>query len=49
MAAYGSLVSFARQLGFSDAAQLLEQTLNEEKAADAKLDADCGDFGKSTG
>ncbi len=37
MAAYGSLVAFARQLGFSDAAQLLEQTLNEEKAADAKL------------
>ena len=37
MAAYGSLVSFARQLGFNDAAQLLEQTLNEEKAADAKL------------
>jgi ferritin-like metal-binding protein YciE len=37
MALYGSLVAFAQQLGFEDAAELLEQTLNEEKAADAKL------------
>ncbi len=37
MAIYGSLLSFARQLGFQDALSLLEQTLNEEKAADAKL------------
>jgi ferritin-like metal-binding protein YciE len=37
MALYGSLVAFAQQLGFQDAAGLLEQTLNEEKAADAKL------------
>lgn len=37
MAAYGSLVAFAQQLGFSEAADLLQQTLNEEKAADAKL------------
>lgn len=37
MAAYGTLVAWARQLGFSDAATLLEQTLEEEKAADAKL------------
>lgn len=37
MALYGSLVAFAEQLGFQDAAGLLEQTLNEEKAADAKL------------
>jgi ferritin-like metal-binding protein YciE len=37
MAIYGSLVSFARQLGFQDAATLLQQTLEEEKAADAKL------------
>ena len=28
---------FAQQLGFNDAASLLQQTLNEEKAADAKL------------
>lgn len=34
---YGSLVSFAQQLGYQDAASLLQQTLNEEKAADAKL------------
>lgn len=37
MALYGSLVAFAQQLGFSDAASVLRQTLNEEKAADAKL------------
>jgi ferritin-like metal-binding protein YciE len=37
MAVYGSLAAFARQLGLGDAASLLEQTLNEEKAADAKL------------
>jgi ferritin-like metal-binding protein YciE len=37
MAAYGSLVAFARQLGLREAVTLLEQTLEEEKAADAKL------------
>ena len=37
MAVYGSLGSFARQLGMTQAADLLEQTLKEEKAADAKL------------
>src|SRR5438067_3003395 len=37
MAVYGSLVAFAQQLGFPEATQLLQQTLNEEKAADAKL------------
>lgn len=37
MAVYGSLESFARQLGLTEAAQNLQQTLNEEKAADAKL------------
>ena len=37
MAVYGSLVSFAQQLGLQDAAQMLQQTLDEEKAADAKL------------
>ncbi|HWH59628.1 MAG TPA: DUF892 family protein [Terriglobales bacterium] len=37
MAVYGSLVSFAQQLGYTEAATLLQQTLNEEKAADAKL------------
>lgn len=34
---YGSLILLARQLGYDQAAELLEQTLNEEKAADAKL------------
>lgn len=37
MAVYGSLANFAEQLGLSEAANLLRQTLNEEKAADAKL------------
>jgi ferritin-like metal-binding protein YciE len=37
IAVYGSLVSFAQQLGLQDAAQVLQQTLEEEKAADAKL------------
>lgn len=37
IAVYGSLVAFAQQLGFRDAASLLQQTLDEEKAADAKL------------
>lgn len=37
MAVYGSLVSFAQQLGLQDAAQVLQQTLEEEKVADAKL------------
>jgi ferritin-like metal-binding protein YciE len=37
MAAYGSLATFARQLGLNEAVPLLEQTLKEEKAADAKL------------
>jgi ferritin-like metal-binding protein YciE len=37
MALYGTLVSFAQQLGYQDAVQLLQQTLQEEKAADAKL------------
>jgi ferritin-like metal-binding protein YciE len=37
MAVYGSLVAFAQQLGFQEAARLLEETLNEEKDADAKL------------
>ena len=37
MAAYGTLVAWARALGHAEVATLLEQTLNEEKAADAKL------------
>jgi len=37
MALYGSLVAFAQQLGYHDAAALLHQTLDEEKKADAKL------------
>jgi ferritin-like metal-binding protein YciE len=34
---YGSLIAWAKQLGRTDASRLLEQTLEEEKAADKKL------------
>jgi ferritin-like metal-binding protein YciE len=34
---YGSLIAWANKLGRSDVAKVLEQTLNEEKAADKKL------------
>ena len=34
---YGSLIAWARQLGRDDCAQVLEQTLGEEKAADEAL------------
>src|SRR4029450_8857204 len=37
MAAYGTLIAWAEAMGHDDAAELLEQTLQEEKAADAKL------------
>jgi len=37
MAAYGTLVAWARVMGHTQAADLLEQTLDEEKAADEKL------------
>ena len=39
IAAYGSLIAWARSLGHAEAAELLEQTLSEEKAADEKLTA----------
>lgn len=39
MAAYGTLVAWARAMGHTEAADLLEETLEEEKAADAKLTA----------
>lgn len=37
MAAYGTLVAWAEGMGHSDAAQLLQETLDEEAAADRKL------------
>jgi ferritin-like metal-binding protein YciE len=37
MAAYGCLRAYAQLLGHSDAERLLQQTLNEEEAADQKL------------
>ena len=37
MAAYGTLVAWARGMGHDDAADLLQETLDEEKAADEKL------------
>src|SRR4029453_2931343 len=37
MAAYGTLIAWARTMGHTQAARLLQQTLDEEKAADEKL------------
>jgi ferritin-like metal-binding protein YciE len=37
MAAYGTLVAWAQAMGHVEAATLLQQTLDEEKAADRKL------------
>ena len=39
MARYGTLISWAKQLGRNDCATLLQQTLDEEKATDKKLTA----------
>jgi ferritin-like metal-binding protein YciE len=39
MAAYGTLVAWARVMGHTEAADLLQQTLDEEKATDEKLTA----------
>lgn len=37
MAAYGTLIAWARAMGHTEAVDLLQQTLDEEKAADEKL------------
>jgi len=37
MAAYGTLIAWAEAMGHTDAVTLLQQTLDEEKAADKKL------------
>lgn len=37
IARYGTLVAWAQQLGMTEAAQLLQQTLDEEKATDKAL------------
>ena len=37
MAAYGTLIAWAEAMGHADAVELLQQTLDEEKAADEKL------------
>jgi ferritin-like metal-binding protein YciE len=39
MAAYGTLIAWADAMGHIEAANLLQQTLDEEKAADKKLSA----------
>ena len=39
IAAYGCLRTYAELLGYSEAAQLLQQNLQEEEAADKKLNA----------
>jgi hypothetical protein len=38
-AAYGTLVAWAKVMGHNDAADLLQEILDEEKAADEKLNA----------
>ena len=37
IASYGTLVTWAQQMGHDEAVELLEETLDEEKAADEKL------------
>jgi ferritin-like metal-binding protein YciE len=37
IAAYGTLVAWARAMGYTEAANLLQETLDEEKAANEKL------------
>ena len=37
IATYGGLVSLARTMGFNEAADIMEQTLSEEKEADVLL------------
>ena len=37
MAAYGTLIAWAQAMGHTEAVKLLQQTLDEEKAADKKL------------
>ena len=39
MAAYGTLIAWAKAMGHMDAVDLLQQNLDEEKAADEKLSA----------
>lgn len=39
IAAYGSVMAWAKMLGLNDVASLLDETLEEEKAADEKLTA----------
>jgi ferritin-like metal-binding protein YciE len=39
MTRYGTLIAWAKQMGRADCAKLLEQNLQEEKAADSKLTA----------
>lgn len=37
IASYGTICALAKQLGYTDAIKLLQETLEEEKATDAKL------------
>jgi ferritin-like metal-binding protein YciE len=37
MAAYGTLIAYAKDMGHREATTLLQQTLKEEEAADRKL------------
>ena len=46
MARYGALISWAKAIGINDAVSLLEQTLEEEKAADKLLTGASGAINK---
>jgi ferritin-like metal-binding protein YciE len=39
MARYGTMIAWAKVVGAEDVAQLLQQTLDEEKKADSTLNA----------
>jgi ferritin-like metal-binding protein YciE len=39
MAGYGGVIAYAKLLGLDDVAELLEETLEQEKAADEKLNS----------
>jgi ferritin-like metal-binding protein YciE len=47
IASYGTLIAWAREMGHTDAAGILEETLEEEKAADKKLTAIAEDSANS--
>ena len=49
MSGYGTARTIARQLGLAEAASLLQQTLDEENAADQELTRSLESIGKHSG